>query len=112
MLVHRAINGNCGHFAVPGSGIEHDYAAVMEGSFVMRLGENVSFTLTGMRDIDHPLALVLLGEDVLCVGCKALAWNYEGIAVRMSDDGMVSRSIKFHSALTAEEIPLAQAAYN
>ena len=107
--VHRAINGNCGHYAVFSSGIKHDYAGVVEGSFVMHLGENVSFTLTGMRIIDHPFALFLLGVDMLCGGCKVPAWNYEGIEVRMSDDGTVSGSVKFHSGLTAEEIPLAQA---
>ena len=110
--VHHAINCDCGHYAVPSSGIEHDYARVVEGSFVMRLGENVSFMLTGMRVIDHPFALFLLGTDVLCGECKAPAWNYEGIAVRMSDDGKVSGSVKFRSGLTAEEIPLAQAMQN
>ena len=110
--VHHVINVDCSHYAVPGSGIEHDYAGVMERSFVMRLGENVSFTLTGMRVIDHPFALFLLGADVLCGGCKAPAWNYEGIAVRTSDDSKVSGSVKFRSGLTVEEIPLAQAAQN
>ena len=48
LCVHHAVNGDCGHYSVPGSGVEHDYAGVVEASFVLKLGEFVSFTLTGM----------------------------------------------------------------
>ena len=82
---------------MPGSGVEHDYAGVVEGSFCMHLGPNVSFTLTGMRIIDHPFALFLLGADVLCGGRKAPSWNYEGIAVTTDDEGRVSGSVQFRS---------------
>ena len=55
----HAVNGNCDRFAVPGSGIEHDYAGLVEQSFNMRLGEHVSLTLTGMRIINQPFCSVL-----------------------------------------------------
>ena len=111
--VRRAVNGDCGRYAVPGSGVEHDYAGVVEGSFCMRLGPNVSFTLTGMHIIDHPFVLFLLGADVLCGGRKAPSWNYEGIAVTTDDEGRVSGSVQFRSGKNlVESIPLAQAAQN
>ena len=62
LCMHCAVNGDCGHYSVPGSGVEHDYAGVVEASFVLKLGEHVSFTLTGMRIIDHPLPSFYLGR--------------------------------------------------
>ena len=66
--VHCAINGDCGRYVVPSNGVEHDYTGVVEQSFVMRLGEHVSFWLTRMRKIDHPFVLFLLGANILCGG--------------------------------------------
>ena len=40
-MVRQAVNGDCGSYSVPGSGVEHDYAGVVEGGFVLRLGEFV-----------------------------------------------------------------------
>ena len=67
----HAAKGDCGRYVVPGSSIEHDYAGVVKQSFNMRLGEHMSFTLTGMRIIDHPFALFLLGVDIMCGGRQA-----------------------------------------
>ena len=41
LTVRQAVNGDCGRYSVPGSGVEHDYAGVVEGGFVLRLGEFV-----------------------------------------------------------------------
>ena len=79
LCMHHAVNGDCGHYSVPGSDVEHDYAGVVEASFVLKLGEFVSFTLTGMRIIDHPFALFLLGADIMCGGCAKPSWNYTGV---------------------------------
>ena len=38
-VMFAAANNRLG--LVPGSGVEHDYAGVVEGSFVLRLGEFV-----------------------------------------------------------------------
>ena len=110
--IRRASNGDCGRYAVPGSGVEHDYVGVVLAPFTMRLGVGVKFTLTGMRIIEHPFPLFLLGADVLCGGRKSPAWNYEGLSVRTGPDGAVTGSVRFRSGATAEEIPLAQAAQN
>ena len=79
LCVHHAVNDDCGRYSVPGSGVEHDYAGVVEASFVLKLGEFVSFTLTGMRIIDHPFALFLLGADIMCGGHAKPSWNYTGV---------------------------------
>ena len=79
LCMHCTVNGNCGHYSVPGSGVEHDYAGVVEASFVLKLGEFVSFTLTGMRIIDHPFALFLLGADIMYGGRAKPSWNYTGV---------------------------------
>ena len=41
LTVRQAVNGDCGRYSVPGSGVEHDYVGVVEGGFVLRLGEFV-----------------------------------------------------------------------
>ena len=79
LCVRRTVNSNCGRCSVPGSGVEHDYARVVEASFVLKLGEFISFTLTGMRIIDHPFALFLLGADIMCGGHAKPSWNYTGV---------------------------------
>ena len=79
LCMHHAVNRNCGHYSVPGSGVEHDYAGVVEASFVLKLGKHVSFTLTGMCIIDHPFALFLLGADIMCGGHAKPSWNCTGV---------------------------------
>ena len=73
------VNGNCGCYSVPGSGVEHDYARVVEASFVLKLGEFVSYTLTGMRIIDHPFALFLLWANIMCGGRSKPSWKYTAV---------------------------------
>ena len=90
-------------------GIEHDYAGVIETPFVMRLGDKVAFTLTGMRVIEHPFALFLMGADIMCGGRTEPSWNYEGVTVRTMN-GKVSGSVHFHNGDLTEAIPLVQAA--
>lgn len=89
--VTAAVNGNCGRFGVPGSGIIHDYAGVVEAPFELRLGEDVKFVLTGMKLLNNPFPLALLGADVLGAGRKDM-WNYLGID--LTEDGL-SGTMKF-----------------
>ena len=95
LRVRRAVQGNCGRYGVPGSGVEHDYAGVVEEPFELRVGEHVRFQLRGMRVIDHPFPLFLLGADILCGGRKPPGWNYEGVDVITGENGEVSGSIRF-----------------
>ena len=79
LCVHCAVNGDCSHYSVPDGGVEHNYAGVVEASFVLKLGKHLSFTLTGMHIIDHPFALFLLGADIMCGGHAKPSWNYTGV---------------------------------
>ena len=38
LQITPAVNSNCGRFRVPGSGIFHDYAGMVEQPFELRLG--------------------------------------------------------------------------
>ena len=105
LTVRRAVSGDCGRYSVPGSGVEHDYAGVVESPFVMRLGERVAFTLTGMRVIEHPFALFLMGADVMCGGRDGPSWNYEGLTIR-TEKGRVTGSVHFRNGDVTESIPL------
>ena len=75
LIIRRAVNGDCGYHSIPGSGVEHDYTDVVASLFVMRLGERVAFTLTGMCVIEHLFALFLMGTDVVCSSREGPSWN-------------------------------------
>ena len=80
----RAVAGDCGKFGVLGSGVEHDYAGVVENSFELRVGDSIRFVLSGLQVIEHQCPLFLLGSNVFCGGQKAPSWNYEGISLNQS----------------------------
>ena len=105
LTIRREVNGDCGHYYIPGSGVEHDYAGVVESPFVMQLGERVAFTLTGMCVIEHPFALFLMGADVMCGGREGPTWNYEGLTIR-TEKGRVTGSVHFRNGDVTESILL------
>ena len=98
LTVQRAVNGDCGCYSIPGSRVEYDYAGVVESPFVMRLGERVAFTLTGMRVIEHPFVLFLMSADVMCGGREGPSWNYEGLTIR-TEKGRVTGSVYFWNGM-------------
>ena len=61
----RAVNGDCGKFGVPGSGVIHEYYRCVEDAFKLHLSNKVRFVVTGLQILEHPHPLVLLGVDVL-----------------------------------------------
>ena len=65
LTIRRAVNGDCTKFGVPGSGVIHEYYGCIEDPFELRLGSKVRFIVTGLRILEHPHLLVLLGVDVL-----------------------------------------------
>ncbi len=66
--VREARNGDCGTYAVPGTGRSNCYAGVVDGVITLRLSPTIAFYIHGMRLIDHPHPLVLLGADLLSAG--------------------------------------------
>ena len=105
LIIQRAMNGDCGYYSIPGSGVEHDYTGIVASLFVMRLGERVAFTLTGMCVIEHLFALFLMGADVICSSREGPSWNYEGLTIR-TEKGRVTGSAHFPNGDLTETIPL------
>ena len=95
LYICRAINGDCGSYAVPGGGVDRDYAGVVECPFELRLGGQVKFTLTGMRVIEHPFPLFLIGADILCGGKTGNSWNYTGFKLLTKPCGKVVGTVGF-----------------
>ena len=95
LKIRPSVDGDCGRFGVPGSGVVHEYAGVIEDPFVLRLGEKVVFTIHGMKVLEHPHPLVLIGADVLRGGRGPTGWNYDGMALTTHAPGKVSGVLKF-----------------
>lgn len=102
LQVRKAVNGNCGKYGVPGAGIDHDYAGIVEQPFELRLGERVRFTLTGMRVITHPFPLFLIGADILCGGKPSPSWNYTGFHITTGANGKVTGTVGFQRGAEEE----------
>ena len=47
LQVRAAVRGDCGKFGVPGSGIVHNYAGVIDGPFELRLNNRVRYLIKG-----------------------------------------------------------------
>ena len=75
----EAVNGNCGTYAVPGTGHSNYYAGVIRDRTCIKFGPSVSFAVTGMKVIHHPHNLLLIGADLLCGGRPEGMWNFGGI---------------------------------
>ena len=69
------------------------------------MGERVAFTLTGMRVIEHPFALFLMGANVVCSGKEGPTWNHEGLTIR-TEKGRITGSLHFRNEDVTEAIPL------
>ena len=61
LTIRRAVNGDCRKFGLPGSGVIHEYYRCVEDPFKLCLGDKVRFIITGLRILEHPHPLVLLG---------------------------------------------------
>ena len=115
--LRHAVNGDCGSYAVPGGGVDRDYAGVVERPFELCLGSQVKFTLMGMRVKEHPFLLFLIGADILCGGKTGKSWNYTGFKLLTKPCGKVVGTIGLAHGddgkgdpLEREDCPLAQAA--
>ena len=115
--VCRAMNGDCSSYAVPGGGVDRDYAGAVERPFELRLGGQVKFTLTGMRVIEHPFPLFLIGADIQCGGKMGNSWNYTGFKLLTKLCNKVVGTVGFKrggdgkgNPLERKDCPLAQAA--
>ena len=87
LKVRPAVDGDCGRFGVPGSGVVHEYSGVVEEPFVLRLGEHASYVISGMKVLEHPHPLALIGSDVLRGGRGPTGWNYDGLTMSTHSPG-------------------------
>ena len=78
LTIRRAVNGECRKFGVSGSGVIHEYYECVEDPSELRPGEKVRFIVTGLRILEHPHPLVLLGVDLLQRRHAPPGWNYIG----------------------------------
>jgi hypothetical protein len=80
---------------VPGTGQTNAYAGVVEGVVTLRLAPGVAFGVKGLKLIDHPHPLLLIGGDLLSGGRGQGAHNFTGIALDTDAAGRVSGAISF-----------------
>ena len=79
-IKYRPANGaDCGTYSVPGTGSTNRYAGIVDQDLEVRFGGEVVYLLRGMRVINHPHPLLLVGADVLCGGRKAPMWNFNRV---------------------------------
>ena len=102
LTICRAVNGDCGKLRVPGGGVVHEYYGCLEDPFELHLGDKVRFIITGLRILEHPHPLVLLGVNALRHGCVPPGLNYIGRDFHEDGGGC----LKFKSSETIEHCPL------
>ena len=83
LKIRNSVGGDCGKYSVLGTGVTNHYAGVVEGQVRFQLGPNVVFEVRGMRVLDHPHPLFLLGSDILRGGRAGTEWNFEWLANTM-----------------------------
>lgn len=89
LKLRYATEGDCGTFTVPGSTTSHRYAAVVEEPVHVQFGPHATFVLTGVRVVDHPVPLALLGADILRGGRDSSGWNFTGLTYLTTQTGEV-----------------------
>ena len=60
------------------SGYLLDYAGWVSKPVVLRFGEGIAYSVTGLRLIHHVHLLILIGHDVLKSGRSENQWSYIG----------------------------------
>lgn len=93
--IREAKQGDCGTYSVPGTGRSNCYAGVVEGEVKLQLAPGVTYAIQGLKLIDHPHPIVLVGSDVLSGGRGAGQWNYTGLRLETDVQGMVKGLICF-----------------
>ena len=78
LTVRHAEHGDCGTYQVPGTEQVKCYAGIVEGEAIVQLAPGVMFGIEGLRVIDHPYPLALLGADILSVDSTPGVYSYGG----------------------------------
>jgi hypothetical protein len=86
LAVRESKGGDCGTYSVPGTGRTNCYAGVVQGPVMLQLGPKVRFQVMGMKLIDHPHPLMLIGSDVLSGGRPKNHLNFTGLRVETDEN--------------------------
>lgn len=95
LKLRHAAEGDCGTFTVPGSVAAQRYAAVVDEPVRIQFGPEVAFRLTGVRVVNHPVPLALLGADILRGGRGQEGWNFTGLTYHTGSSGEVTGQLVF-----------------
>ena len=70
--VYRAVAGNCGKLGVLCSGVEYNYAGMVENNYKLRMGDSVGFVLSSFWVISthYPCFYWALMSFVVAGRCK------------------------------------------
>lgn len=77
LTITAAQHNDCGEYSVAG-GPTFSYVGKVNGQVLLRFGEDVAYAIDGLRLIEHPHPLLLIGHDVLCGGRSQGEWSYAG----------------------------------
>lgn len=104
--VKEANNGDCGTYSTPGTGRNNCYAGVVEGEVMLQLADDVRYVIHGMKLINHPNPMVLLGSDVLSTGRGRGQCNYAGTRLAADEKGAARGFLLFECNGEVREEPL------
>ena len=71
LKVRAAVGGDCGTYTTPGSQERLCYGGVVLEDVWLELAPGVVYGIRGLRLVNHPYPLFLLGEDLLSGGRPA-----------------------------------------
>jgi hypothetical protein len=66
--IRDAIGGDCGTYSVPGTGRSNTYQGIVDAEVRLQLAPGVIYAIQGLKLIDHPHPLILIGSDILSGG--------------------------------------------
>lgn len=95
LRVREAIGGDCGTYSTPGTSQSNCYAGVVEEEVILQLAPGVMYGIQGLKLLRHPSPMFLVGSDVLSGGRPRGQWNYAGVTLHTSDEGVVRGHINF-----------------
>jgi hypothetical protein len=93
--IRDAIGGDCGTYSVPGTGRSNTYQGIVDAEVRLQLAPGVIYAIQGLKLIDHPHPLILIGSDILSGGRISGQCNYTGLRLGTDGDGLVTGHICF-----------------
>jgi hypothetical protein len=77
--IRDAVGGDCGTYSVPGTGRSNPYQGIIDAEVRLQLAPGVVYSIQGLKLIEHPHPLLLIGSDILSGGRVQGQCNYTGL---------------------------------